>query len=96
MPTTLYRFAFNDIQLVRTTYFVKFLDCYTRVLNMSSSRTISLASRLLEPNSNNISHTHHSDDEDDDEALFAELEAEIENDDNLAVREQGLEILKRE
>jgi len=34
--------------------------------------------------------------DDDDEALFAELEAEIENDSNSAMREQGLEILRRE
>ncbi|KAF8639759.1 hypothetical protein AX17_001021 [Amanita inopinata Kibby_2008] len=32
----------------------------------------------------------------DEEALFAELEAEIENDDNPTLREKGLDILKRE
>lgn len=36
-----------------------------------------------------------SDAEDDDE-LFAELEAELENDENEAVREKGLEQLKKQ
>ncbi|KAG6336698.1 hypothetical protein ID866_2405 [Astraeus odoratus] len=46
----------------------------------------SLASRVIESNRDR--------DEVDDEAIFAELEAEIENDDNAAFREQGLEQLK--
>lgn len=52
----------------------------------------SLAARLVEPND---ARRHTDDDDDDDEALFAELEAEIENS-NLALREQGLEVLRRE
>jgi hypothetical protein len=36
------------------------------------------------------------DDEEDDEALFAELEAEIENDGSSAMREQGLSVLRQE
>lgn len=34
--------------------------------------------------------------EENDEQLFAELEAELENDENAAVREKGLEELKRQ
>ena len=37
-----------------------------------------------------------SDIEDSDDELFAELEAEIENDDNAAVRERGMEQLRKE
>jgi hypothetical protein len=40
---------------------------------------------------------HHEDeDEDDEEALFAELEEEIENDSNAAMREYGIQILKQQ
>ncbi|KAF8897653.1 thioredoxin-like protein [Infundibulicybe gibba] len=63
---------------------------------MDSSKVASLAARLVEPNNPSHSHRRHEDDEDDDEALFAELEAEIENDSNSTMREQGLEILRRE
>jgi hypothetical protein len=34
--------------------------------------------------------------DEDEDALFAELEAEIENDDNPALREMGLKVLKKE
>jgi hypothetical protein len=51
-------------------------------------KVVSLASRLVESN-----RPHH---EDDDEALFAELEAEIENDNNASVREKALDVLQRE
>ena len=37
-----------------------------------------------------------SDVDDDDEELFAVLEAELENDENAAVRERGLEQLKKQ
>ena len=37
-----------------------------------------------------------SDGGDSDEDLFAELEAEIENSDNAAVRERGMEQLRKE
>ena len=54
-------------------------------------RVVSLASRLVEPNHDGIKGG-----KDDDDAIFAELEAEIENDDNAAFREKGLEQLKQE
>jgi thiol-disulfide isomerase/thioredoxin len=50
-----------------------------------------LASRLVEPNN-----SRDQDDEEDEEALFAELEAEIENDSSAAMREQGLSVLRQE
>jgi len=53
-----------------------------------------LSARLVEPNQ--APNRHHFDVEDDEDAIFAELEAEIENDDNIAMREQGLETIKRE
>ncbi|KAK0468158.1 thioredoxin-like protein [Desarmillaria tabescens] len=60
---------------------------------MSSNKRIeTLAARLVEPNDPR----DRAQDSDDDETLFAELEAEIENDENYAMREQGLEVLKRE
>lgn len=52
-------------------------------------RLASLASRLVEPNRDH-------DEPEDEEALFAELEAEIENDDSSAMREHGLAVLKEE
>ncbi|KAF8165235.1 thioredoxin-like protein [Crassisporium funariophilum] len=58
-----------------------------------NSKAASLAARLVEPNSHKS--LHDADDE-DDEALFAELEEEIENNSNSFMREQGFEILKRE
>ncbi len=61
----------------------------------SNSKVGSLSARLVEPN--RISRRGQSDDgEDDDDAIFAELEAEIENDDSHIVRERGLEVIKRE
>ncbi|KAL0573013.1 hypothetical protein V5O48_008959 [Marasmius crinis-equi] len=64
----------------------------------SNPKIASLASRLVEPNQPG-GRARRTDDDlelDDDDAIFAELEAEIENDDNSSVREQGLAILKRE
>ncbi|KAL0949424.1 hypothetical protein HGRIS_009485 [Hohenbuehelia grisea] len=55
----------------------------------------SLASRLVEPNQRHHQSRRDEDDEDED-AIFAELEAEIENDDNAFVRERGLELIKQE
>lgn len=49
----------------------------------------SLASRVVESN------RAQEEAEDDDEAIFAELEAEIENDDSAAFREHGLEQLRQ-
>ena len=59
----------------------------------SNSKIESLASRLVEPND---PRRNRDEDEDDDEAIFAELEAEIENDGSYSMREQGLDVFKRE
>jgi len=61
----------------------------------SNPRITSLAGRLVDPNTHQARSGRVDDDEDED-ALFAELEAEIENDDNSYMREQGLEVFKRE
>ncbi|KAF8195758.1 GTPase inhibitor [Mycena galopus ATCC 62051] len=53
----------------------------------------SLTARLVEPNRRP---RRHDDDEEDDEALFAELEEEIENDNNEAMREYGIQLLKEQ
>lgn len=52
----------------------------------------SLVARLNEPSTS--SHTPATDLDDDD--IFAELEAEIENDPSAAFREHGMDQLKRE
>ena len=57
----------------------------------SNSKAASLAARLVESN-----HRRHYDDEEDEDAIFAELEEEIENDSNPVIREQGLKFLKEE
>ncbi|KAF9464434.1 GTPase inhibitor, partial [Collybia nuda] len=63
----------------------------------NNSKIASLASRLVEPNQHHYRHNNtHEEEDDDDEAIFAELEAEIENDGNAAMREHGLDILRRE
>lgn len=54
-------------------------------------KVASLASRLVEPNN-----ARDRDGEEDEEALFAELEAEIENDNSAAMREHGLSVLRQE
>ncbi|KAF8351349.1 thioredoxin-like protein [Amanita rubescens] len=59
---------------------------------MSSSKLSTLAERVLEPNRG----ARDQDEDEDEDALFAELEAEIENDDNPALREKGLKVLKKE
>lgn len=56
------------------------------------NKVASLASRLVESNH----HPHSTDDDEDPDALFAELEEEIENDSNAAMREHGLQGLRRE
>ncbi|KAJ3515444.1 hypothetical protein NLJ89_g1751 [Agrocybe chaxingu] len=63
---------------------------------MSSSKAASLAARLVEPNNPNRSRRDGSDEEDDEDAIFAELEEEIENNTSAAIRENGLQILKQE
>jgi len=55
-----------------------------------NSKAASLAARLVEPNSK------HDNELDDDDPIFAQLEEEIANDDDLVVREKGLKILKEE
>jgi hypothetical protein len=66
-------------------------------LTPSNPKITSLAARLVEPNNPHYERNHHHEvDEEDEEALFAELEAEIENDSNAVMREQGLEVLRRE
>lgn len=50
-------------------------------------KVLSLASRVVESNHAEV---------DDDDALFAELEAEIENDDDAAMREHGLANLRNQ
>ncbi|KAJ3828402.1 thioredoxin-like protein [Lentinula raphanica] len=62
----------------------------------SNPKINSLAARLVEPNRPDGSRHERDSDDDDDAALFAELEEEIENDNNSAMREQGLEMLKKE
>jgi len=54
-------------------------------------RVASLASRVVESNRN-----RGTDGQDDDDALFAELEEEIENDGAAGMRETGLQAFKRE
>ncbi|KAF5388225.1 hypothetical protein D9615_000516 [Tricholomella constricta] len=63
----------------------------------SNPKIASLAARIVESNHpDRHRRNRHEEEEDDDEALFAELEAEIENDSNAALREQGLDVLRRE
>lgn len=67
------------------------------MLTVFSSRAATLAARLVDPNRQYSGRGRGSDSEDDDdEALFAELEEEIENDSNYSVREQAMSILKNE
>ncbi|KAJ3550048.1 hypothetical protein NMY22_g646 [Coprinellus aureogranulatus] len=64
---------------------------------MSSSRAATLAARLVDPNREHSRRGRGSDsDEDDEDAIFAELEEEIENDSNYSIREQAMSILKDE
>lgn len=56
----------------------------------SSSKLSTLAERVVEPNKRT------TDEDEDEDALFAELEDEIENDDNPALRERGLAALRKE
>jgi len=60
----------------------------------NNPKAASLAARLVDPNRGLA---HHDDNEDEDEdALFAELEEEIENDSNASVREHGMKLLKQQ
>ncbi|KAF9495420.1 thioredoxin-like protein [Pleurotus eryngii] len=58
-------------------------------------KALSLAARLVAPNTRSTS-KRHEEEEDDDDAIFDELQAEIENDSNPAIRQQGLALLKLE
>jgi hypothetical protein len=63
----------------------------------SNSRITSLTARLVEPNDSNRSRRNLEEDDDGDEdALFAELEEEIENNSNSFMREHSLQVLKKE
>ena len=63
----------------------------------STSRITSLAARLVEPKDSNRSRRDLEENDDkDDDALFAELEEEIENNSNSFMREHSLQVLKRE
>ncbi|KAF7332009.1 hypothetical protein MKEN_00081200 [Mycena kentingensis (nom. inval.)] len=55
----------------------------------SNPKLASLAARIVEPN-------FRPRDEDDEDALFAELEDEIENDDNADIREYGMRLIKEQ
>lgn len=54
------------------------------------SKLDTLASRLVDSNDSR------EEDQEDDDAIFAELEAEIENDADATVRDRGLEQLRLE
>lgn len=60
----------------------------------SSSKAASLAARLVQ--SNNPNRSKYGSDDEDEDAIFAELEEEIENDSNVSIREHGLQVLKAE
>jgi len=62
---------------------------------MDSNRINSLASRLVEPNAHS-SRRHEEEDDLDEDALFAELEDEIENDGNYNMREHGLDVMRQQ
>lgn len=55
-----------------------------------------MGARLVEPNQTFNRRQSDDSSDDDDDAIFAELEAEIENDDNYAMRERGLGAIKSE
>jgi len=63
----------------------------------NNSRITSLAARLVEPNDDsNFRSRRDLEENDDQDALFAELEEEIENNSNSFMREHTLQVLKRE
>ncbi|KAI9063324.1 GTPase inhibitor [Trametes sanguinea] len=61
-------------------------------MSANDAKVASLMARLNEPGTSSA----HSGDALDDDEIFAELEAEIENDSSAAFREHGMEQLKRE
>ncbi|KAJ7638959.1 thioredoxin-like protein [Roridomyces roridus] len=62
-------------------------------MDYDNPKAASLAARIVESNRRP---RHENDDELDEEALFAELEEEIENDSNGEMREYGLKVLKQQ
>ncbi|KAH9899945.1 thioredoxin-like protein [Cubamyces lactineus] len=64
-------------------------------MSEQDAKLASLMNRLNEP-STSSAHAGSAHAQDDDEDIFAELEAEIENDSSAAFREHGMEQLKRE
>ncbi|KAJ2920163.1 hypothetical protein MD484_g357, partial [Candolleomyces efflorescens] len=63
---------------------------------MSSSRAATLASRLVDPNVKGSRNRRDDSEDEDEDAIFAELEEEIENDSNSSIREHALQLLKNE
>jgi len=64
-------------------------------MSSSNPKVHELSARLTDPIQSSTRFDSRSDPDDDDE-LFAQLEAEIENDDNASLREHGMEELRRE
>lgn len=66
-------------------------------MTSQDAKIASFVARLNEPTTSS-SHTHadSSKAQEDDDDIFAELEAEIENDSSAAFREQGMDRIKRE
>ena len=69
---------------------------HTEVMSEHDAKIASLAARLNEPSTSGASTSHTPAPDLDDDDIFAELEAEIENDSSAAFREHGMEQLKRE
>ncbi|KAH9938223.1 thioredoxin-like protein [Fomitopsis serialis] len=66
-------------------------------MSTTNAKINTLTSRITQPSSSSRPRRHDDDHSDlDDEALFAQLEEEIENDSNVALREQGIQRLKAE
>ena len=90
----------SDVHILQVSFFAQLASSTgtstTRSMLERNDKVTSLAAQLVEPNDPRRHTRKDTDDDDEDEALFAELEAEIENDSNSAMREQGLEVLRRE
>jgi hypothetical protein len=64
--------------------------------SFDSSRAATLASRLIEPNARGSRNRGDDSEDEEEDAIFAELEEEIENDSNSSIREHALQLLKNE
>lgn len=62
----------------------------------ANSNIAVLTSRLTQPGPSSSKRVDSDGSDIDEEELFAQLEAEIENDSDIALRERGLEKIKRE